>query len=140
MEFNIPNWRDYVDHIPGTQIHSKMTEEEKENYLLLPEEEKEQRKKIKKDNFENGNFSWNYINPSSGIRLDSQNGIIAFTLSPHQSFLAQNLSVIEGTLGNHTTNPSTHTKTDGTEEALPSPTSETDFDNLVNDIFSETAP
>ncbi len=144
MEKNIPNWQSHVQHIPGTREFTPMTEEEKLTYEALSEEEKETIIQEKRDNFKNRTFEWNYINPNNGIRVDSKNGIIAFHLSPHQSFKSDKLAIIEGKPDSNVAQ-STPQATLTSDASIPTPentpdnvpTGDDNFDNLVNDIFND---
>ncbi len=59
-------------------------------------EEKQQEDKRKQAAFQSGDYHWDYKSPDGKILVDSTNGIVKFTLAPHQTFISEGLSIAEG--------------------------------------------
>jgi len=146
-----PYWKDDLLHIEGTPEATQVQEKDKER----TEEELEEIKAKRKEAFYNGDYLFNYMSKDGNIKVDSENMIIEFNLSLHQTFIGHKLSLAEGyiqsnqSVDNNMLNNEQNTGNIGNQDLnqikqaieksggnIPDPNN-TEFDSLVNDIFND---
>ena len=146
-----PDWKYDLLHIEGTKEASDIPENNKEK----TEEELEEIKAIRKKHFEDGTYVFNYISKDGNVKVDSENMIIEFNLSLHQTFIGHKLSLAEGfvkndqrvdqnMLNNESNTGAVNGKNisqikqaiENSGGVVPDPNN-TEFDSLVNDIFND---
>jgi len=145
-----PDWKSTVQHIEGTPEATEIVDDKEKT-----EEELEEIKALRKKNFEDGTYLFNYISKDGNVKIDSENRIIEFNLRLHQTFIGHKLSLAEGFVKNdqrvdqNMLNNESNTGTVNSKNInqikqaiensggeVPDPNN-TEFDSLVNDIFND---